>query len=270
MNLGSLLKKLKVRTMRLFARGNRRLMVELVWAELKLADQNSILGFLWSCLNPVLMLLIMYFIFKFSFSQKIPAYPLYLLVGIACVNFFIATTTYSTKVFSINRDFILNTTVPREMVVLSRLFVHTYKFIIELALCLILSFVYGVFSGGQIFLLLPLLLSYMALILSFSFLLSLLYCFVRDIEHIWMLLSRLFLFVTPIFYKLESVSLLFRNFIYWANPITPYVISFHEIIIKGGNLNLYNYLYALVLGLALLILSYSIFLAIENFALERS
>ena len=132
-------------------------MVELVWADLKLTDMNSILGFLWSCLNPVLMLLIMYFIFKMSFSQKIHAYPLYLLIGIACVNFFIATTTYATKVFSINRDFILNTTVPREMVILSRLFVHTYKFIIELALCLVLSFAYGVFSASQILLLLPLL-----------------------------------------------------------------------------------------------------------------
>jgi ABC-type polysaccharide/polyol phosphate export permease len=245
-------------------------MVELVRAELKLTDHGSILGLLWSFINPVLMLLVMYFIFKMRFGQKIHAYPLYLLIGISCANFFIATTTYATKVFLINRDLVLSTAVPREMVILSRLFIHTYKFIIELTFCLILSSVYGTFSAGHILLLLPLLFSYMALILSLSFLLSLVCCFVRDIEHIWMLLSRLFFFITPVFYKLESLSLFFRNFIYWGNPITPFVISFHEIIIKGGNLNLYNYAYALTLGCVLLILSYSVFLAVENAALERA
>jgi lipopolysaccharide transport system permease protein len=270
MNLSSLLMRLKARAKRLFTKTNGNLLTELVRAELNLTDQNSILGFLWSYINPALMLLVMYFIFKMRFGQKIHAYPLYLLIGIACANFFIATTAYATKAFSINRDFVLNTTVPREMVILSRLSIHAYKFVIELSFCLVLSFFYGVFSASHIFLLLPLLFSYIALVLSFSFLLSLTYCFARDIEHIWILLSRLLLFVTPIFYKLESLSLFFRNFIYWGNPLTPFVISFHEIIIKGGNLNLYNYVYALTLGCVLLILSYSVFLAVENFALERA
>jgi ABC-type polysaccharide/polyol phosphate export permease len=153
MNLRNLLKRLKARAKRLFTKANRNLMAELVRAELKLTEQNSILGFLWSYVNPILTLLVMYFIFKMRFGQKIHAYPLYLLIGIACVNFFIATTTYATKTFFINRDFVLNTTVPRETVILSRLFIYAYRFTIELALCLLLSFIYRVFSASNILLL---------------------------------------------------------------------------------------------------------------------
>ena len=269
MNFKNLPSRLIIRVKKLFTKSNRNLLKELTWSEFKLTDYNSILGILWSFLNPVLMLLVMYFIFRERFGQKIYAYPLYLLIGIVTVNFFISTTSAVTKVFSANRDFVLNTTSPRELVILSQLFVNTYKFIIELAVCLILSMIYGVFSVSHALLLLPLLLSYLFLILSFGFLLSMIYCFVRDVGYVWMLMSRLLLFVTPVFYKLNYTSEPFRNAIYWGNPITPFMMSFYEIIMNSKGFHIFNYLYALVLGFILLIFGYLIFLSVENHAMER-
>ena len=270
MNFKNLPSRLIIRIKKIFTRVNRNLLRELTWVEFKLTDHNSVLGVIWSFLNPVLMLLVMYFIFRGRFGQKIYAYPLYLLIGIITVNFFISTTTATIKVFSLNRDFVLNTTSPRELVILSQLFVNTYKFIIELAVCLVLSMFYGIFSSIHVLLLLPILLSYLFLIIGFGFLLSMIYCFVRDIGYIWMLISRLLLFVTPVFYKLNYAYSSFSKAIYWGNPITPFVISFYEIIMNSGSFHLSNYLYALVLGFLFFIFGYLVFLSIENNAMERA
>jgi len=262
--------KLIIRISKLFSKKNRNILRELTRSEFKLTDHNSILGISWSFINPSLTLLVMYFIFKGRFGQKFYAYPLYLLIGIITVNFFISATSASIKVFSSNRDIVLNTTSPRELLILSQLFVHTYKFIIELVICLVLSLFYGIFSPIFILLLLPLLLSYLFLIASFGFLLSTVYCFARDIEYIWVLTSRLLFFVTPVFYKLNYTSPSFRNAIYWGNPITPFLTSFYEIIMNSGSFRLSNYLYALLLGFIFFVFGYFIFLVIENSTVERA
>jgi lipopolysaccharide transport system permease protein len=264
------IKRLATRIARLFSKANRNLLKELVRAQIKLTDHNSVLGFLWSLINPVAMLLVMYFIFRERFGRGITAYPLYLLIGISSVNFFVTATTYAIRIFSVNRDVILNSNAPRELIVASHLFMLTYKFIIELAFCLILSFFYGMFSLVNVVLLLPLVLGYVALITSVGFLLATIYCFNRDIEHIWMLLSRLLFFITPVFYTLNNTSLFFRKIIYWANPLTPFTVSFHELIMDRGHIQVANYLYALILGGLFLIAGYSLFFAIENTALEKA
>jgi ABC-type polysaccharide/polyol phosphate export permease len=179
------LKRLKGRIKKLFTGANWNLLREMTRAEFRLSDHNSILGVLWSLINPVLTLAVMYFIFRDRFGKTIHTYQLYLLIGISCVNFFIAATASLVKVFPDNRGFILNTTAPREIVILAKLFIHTYKFIIELALCLALSLYCGVFSSAGLLAALPLLLSYIALVLSFGLILSVSYCFVSDIGHIW-------------------------------------------------------------------------------------
>jgi ABC-type polysaccharide/polyol phosphate export permease len=268
MKLSVFLKKLKTRFFQLFTKSNWNLIVELIRFEFKVADRNSILGILWSFLGPLAMLTVMYFIFRTRFGQGIRAYPLYLLLGIVCVSFFVTVTTYMLKIFFLNRDTVLNSTVPRESIILSNLSIHSYKFIIELAFCFLLGIFYGLFTWKLILLLLPLLVAYLGLVLGTSLLLSLFYCFARDIEHIWMIASRILFFVTPIFYTLDRISPLARKIVYWGNPLTPFLISFRQVFM--GELNLPNYIYSLFLGSGFFIIGYYVFIVLENIALERA
>lgn len=268
MKFSIFLKKLKTRSLQLFTKFNWNLLAELVRAEFKVTDHNSILGVFWSFLGPLAMLLVMYFIFRARFGQGVHAYPLYLLLGIVCVNFFVTVTTYMIKIFFVNREILLNSTLPRESIILSHLSIHSYKFIIELALCGFLSIFYSLFTWNSILLLLPLLVAYLGLVIGISLLLSLFYCFARDIEHIWMIASRLLFFATPIFYTLDRISPLARKIVYWGNPLTPFLISFQQVFM--GKINLFNYMYSLLLGSGFFILGYYVFIVLENTALERA
>jgi len=268
MPLSNFANRLKLKVDRLFNKSNWNILTELIRANFKVQDYNSILGIFWSLLGPVMTAVVLYFIFRMRFGQSIREYPLYLLVGIACVNFFVTATTYTINIFFVNRDFVLNSTVQRETILTSALATHTYKFLIDLALCLILSVFYDVFSWNILVLILPLSIAFIALTLGVSLILSLLYCFAEDIRHIWMLITRLFYFVTPIFYTLNHLHPLTRKVVYLGNPLTPFVISFRGVFM--GNLEFAAYMHSLLIGFIIFAIGYWAFIAIENTAMEQA
>ena len=261
--------KLKLKARRLFSTHNHNLLLELIYADFKVYDRNSVLGIFWSLLNPASTLLIMYCVFARNFGHGVKFYPLYLLIGVVMVNFFITTTTKMIKSLSSNRNIVLNSTIPREDFILADLFVQTYKFIIELVLCCLLSLLYGALAWQNLPLLLPLLLAYIGLVLAVGLIISLLHCFAMDIEHFWAIASRLFLFITPVFYSLDHISPFFSKLIYWFNPLTPFLLSFRQIFINDAPMNLINYLYSIFWGCGALVFGYFIFLLFENLAIER-
>lgn len=263
------MKKLSVRFKRLFTKQNWNAVLELARANFRITDHNSILGVIWSLLVPLSLFLVMYFAFRSKFGEDIYAYPLFLLLGISCINFFITSSTYMTRIFYVHRGLISNSVMPRENLVVTDIFIHAYKFFIELFLCCLLSLFYGLLTWKSILLLIPLLMVYLAFTLGIGLIFSLVYCFTRDIVHIWMILSRFLLFATPIFYTLDSLSPGLAKIIYWLNPLTPFLISFREVLMGVGALNISNYFYSLFLGLGFFILGYYAFMTNESIAMER-
>ncbi len=254
---------------KLFDRPNRNLLRELIWSKFKMGDQNTFFGILWSLAGPLVFLLIMYFIFRQNFGHGVYAYPLYLLLGIVCANFFITATGYISRIFFYNRDIVLNTTIRREILILSESFVHIYKFMIELAICYILSIFYGLFSWKGFILSLPLFSAYIVFVLGISMIISLAYCFTRDIYHIWTILMRMLFFVTPIFYTLEKLPRLAKELIYLLNPLTPFVISFHEVFMSKGRIDWFTYAYSMFLAVFYFGLAYYLFVLFENKGMEK-
>ena len=76
------------------------LLKQLVKTDFKLRYQNSILGYLWSLLRPLFIFLILYLVFtKFlKVGDKVPHYPVYLLLGIVLWNYFVEVTLGSVSV----------------------------------------------------------------------------------------------------------------------------------------------------------------------------
>ncbi len=268
MQKNNILNKFKLRIKKLFTKKQFFLLRELIRANFMVTDHNSFLGIFWSFLGPLTLLVAMYFIFRVNFGSSIQAYPLFLLIGVVLVNFFITSTLYSTKMLVLNREFVLNTITPRETLILSGVAIYAYKFLIELAFCYLLGIFYKLFSWGNLLLLFPLLIACIGLAIGISFIFSLLYCLARDTEHIWTIMSRLLLFATPVFYKLEIFSSPIREGIYWLNPLTPFLISFREIIMAQKSINIFIYIHSLCLGVFFFILGYLVFIKFEAMAVE--
>jgi lipopolysaccharide transport system permease protein len=186
------------------------------------------------------------------------------------VNFFITATTHLLKVLIHNRDISLNSTIPRENLVLATISINAWKLGIELVICTMLSMGYGFYSWRSALLFFPVLVAFLALVLGVGLALSLFYCFTRDVEHVWAIFSRLFLFITPVFYTMESLSPTMRAAILYLNPLTPFLMAFRAIFLNEGVLGALVLGHCLFLGAAALSVSYFVFLRLEGAALDRT
>ncbi len=261
---------LAARVHRLASADNRALFLELLRAGIKVNDHNSVLGTLWGLLNPITLFLVLYLVFRKHFGAGIDAYPLFLLVGVSVLNFFTAATRALVTVFAANRHLLLNSTIPRETLVAATVATHAYKLVVELVLCGAVSAWYGRLAWSTVLGVVPVLLGLVALTLGIGLLGALAYCFVRDVEHLWGLGTRLLLFVSPVFYDLSSLSALPRTLIYWANPVTPFLVAFRGLFIQAGQFDALACIHSVVVGLVVLTVAFAVFLRWEGEAVERA
>ena len=263
-------RRLRQRAARLFTSSNANLLRELASANLQLSDHNSILGAAWGLLAPGLMLGVLWIVFGSHFGRGVAAYPLYLLVGIVTVGFFLTATRYLMTLFQTNRSVLLDSTVPRETLIVSNLIPHVYKFGIELLLCIACATTYGLLSWRIGLLLVPLVIAYVAFVLGIGFLLAIAHCFTSDVEHVWMITSRLLFFATPVFYTLDSLGPVAQRAVYWLNPVTPFVLAFRNVLLADEALDPVVHAHALAVGVASFLVGYGVFLRWESLAVERA
>src|SRR5690606_13456912 len=97
----------------------RELIWKLSWGEFKLRYKNSILGYFWSLLEPLLMLTVMYFVFSNLMKVQVEYYQLFLLMGIILWNFLSRSTNIG--LFSIvgRPDMVKKIYFPRDIFVIS-------------------------------------------------------------------------------------------------------------------------------------------------------
>jgi ABC-2 type transport system permease protein len=257
------------RIARLFSGAELEILVALVRAEFKGSDQGSALGAIWSAASPLVALVVLYVVFHRHFGEDIPAYPLYLLLGIVLVGFFRSTTSDLMTLFSHQRSLLMNTTVPPLTVLLAAASTNISKLLGQLLICTALSGFYGLLTVRAL-LLLPLLVGFVALTLGVAMLLCTIRVFFKDTGHLWRLGSRLLFFATPVFYTLDSMSPQTRPLLFWLNPLTPFLIGFREGLMHLGQASWETFLYSIVIGLVALAIGYWAFLLRERQAVEMA
>lgn len=231
----------------LFSRRSLECFVALMRAKIALRYYTSLLGSLWGIIGPLAMLAVLFAVFSSSYGEKLGKYPLYLLLGISCVNYFNGATIRCMHALKADRALVLNTPVRRELSVLSEVVLPTRLYIVELLLCAFISWCYGSLSFK--ILLLPLIIVIQAAFAAGAGLIAALaYCYLRDFENVWYLVTRLMLFATPVFYSLDMVDAVVGAFVYWLNPLTPLLLSLRQAVIAGSQFEPSVFAHALLVG----------------------
>lgn len=232
-------------------------------------DYCTVGGVVLCLLNPFLTLAILHGVFSSHFSKTLQSYPLFLLIGIICVNFFVNGTASVMGVLKQNREIILNSVLYRECLILAA-FIHAgVKFLMELFLCLAFSAMVGELAWQRIWLFPTFLLSLGAFVLGTGMALSLLFCFVRDASHLWSLIGRLLFFATPVFYSLDGVSPKAAFLIQHLNPVTPFVLVLRGALMKSATLYPSAIIECLGIGMVSLIAGCALFFQYQSLSVEN-
>ncbi len=218
----------------------RYLLTNLVVRDVKARYKNSILGILWSMLNPLGLMLVFTIVFTVmgrGAGQR--AYPVFVLVGIIPWHFFSGSLTSGTSSILLNSPLVKKVYFPRELLPLSSLLSNLVNF--GFSLLVLVLFIYAFGIGLTIHALwVPLILiTQLIFTLGVTLLLSAITVFYRDVLMMMQVAVQAWFFMTPIFYPFEffgdSSTILGITFnpaqvMRWVNPMASIVDSYRTVL----------------------------------------
>jgi len=226
--------------------------------DLKIRYRNSVLGVLWSFVEPLLLLAVLFVVFSTMFRFEIPNFPIYLLLGIVCYRFFQNGTTLALNSLTNRSATITQIYFPRSIPGLSAGITSAIMLIFELM-------VLGIFMAAFQFiptitiLLLPLVLMLeLLLVLGIALPLSVLNAKFKDTEFIWGVVLSAGFFLTPIFYQFDMLPEAVRNVLQFS-PMVQIVTMAHHVVLYGTLPSINTVLYAVGSISAITAIGYLIF-----------
>lgn len=208
------------------------LIKQLVARDFKTKYKRSVLGILWSFLNPLLNMGVLYIVFSTLFRFDIEHYPVYLLAGIVMFNFFSESCGLTLESITGNASLITKVYVPKYIYPLTKALSSLINLLISMIPLLMAALISGI-HPTKAYLLLPFpLICIMLFSLGVGMLLSVSMVFFRDTKFLWGVLSTIWFYLTPIFYPIsiipENISWILK-----VNPIYYYVDFMRTCVISG-------------------------------------
>lgn len=204
----------------------------LLWKENKLRYMGSWLGYLWSLMPPIAMVISYYFVFKYILRVQDPTFLPHLVIGSIHWALFTQIIGQSPDVITGNAGIVQKVYFPRILLNLAMIITNLRFWLIGLGIIIIfLPLLKGQYSVAMasypaVFIL------FMMMMVGFSLFVSALNIVFKDIKYLLEVIFQFWFWMTPIVYKVEQVPEEYRAF-FMLNPVTPYVIAAQDIFVKG-------------------------------------
>jgi len=193
--------------------------VVLAEKDFKLRYRNSVLGFVWSLLNPLAYMVILTVVFSFLLHSSVPNYAPFVLTALFIWRFFQIATSQSLYSIVGNPSLVTRVYIPRTLIVLSSNLANLLGSSLEVIVLLPLLILLGVHLEVHALFLPAIILMEFVLIFAISLLLASLNLKYRDVSQIWDIVIQLGFFLSPIVYDENSIPTRYQ-FLYSLNPIT--------------------------------------------------
>jgi lipopolysaccharide transport system permease protein len=240
----------------------RDLILRLAWSDFKLRYKSSALGFFWSLLEPLLMLVVLYVVFSNLMRVQVEHYQLFLLLGIILWNFIDRGTSMSIWGIVGKPSLVQKVYFPRDILVISTCITALMMTALEFVVFIIFMVIFRVLPEVTVAYFPILFILEFFIILGLSMALSALNVYFRDVQFIWRLIVQVGFFGTPILYPIT----IFPENIRWIvmlNPMAQIITMMRDCTLYGISPEPANLAYVAVCTLVLLLLGYSIFARLE-------
>ncbi len=240
----------------------RDLILRLAWSEFKLRYKNSALGFLWSLLDPLLMLVVLYFVFTNLMRIQVEHYQLFLLLGIVLWNFLDRGTSMSIWGIVGKPSLVQKVYFPRDILVISTCIMALMMTVLEFVVFIIFMAVFQVMPGLTIAYF-PIIFAFqLFIVLGLSLALAALNVYFRDVQFIWKVIMQIGFFATPIIYPIT----IFPENVRWMvmiNPMAQIITIMRDCILYRTGPEASSLAYLAVCSVLFLLAGYLVFDRLE-------
>ncbi|MFD1826347.1 MULTISPECIES: ABC transporter permease [Mumia] len=251
--------------------GVRKIFLLLVRRDLKVRYANSVLGYVWTVLDPLLMSLVYWAIFSMLFARDVPGdepYIVFLLAGMLPWQWFNSTVSQSSKALRSSSRLIRSTNLPREIWVLRVVASNAVEYVFALPVLAGFLIAFQVPLHWNMLITLPLAMLLMATLLcGIGFALSVLTVLVPDLNRVVQIFLRLFFYASPVLYTTTRLPEDIR-WVYVANPVADILQLFRSGIFPHY-LNWLHVGYAAAVSVAILAFGWWIFARLERTVLKE-
>lgn len=236
----------------------RELLKTNIKKEIRGKYKGSWLGVIWTFLNPLLMLLVYSFVFPYILRIKIENYTIFMMVALIPWNFFTSAITSGVGCIVANDNLLKKVYFPREIIPISVVTSALINFIIT---CIIM-FIF-IMASGLNFSIYALLMPIIIIIqyiftLGFTFILSAITVFIRDVDHFVGVFLTLAFYATPIIYTPDMLPNKFQ-WVMKLNPMAQMIEAYRDILYYKQLPDFYSLGAWFVIGMVILIVGYLIF-----------
>jgi lipopolysaccharide transport system permease protein len=247
----------------------RELILNLVATELKARYKNSTLGFLWSMLNPLAMMMVFSIVFGVIMpNPAIDKYPLFLLCGLLPWNFFSDGVSSSVNSIVGNANLIKKVYFPREVLPIASVLAQLVNFLLAFLLLFVALLIFRARFSPWLWMLPILILVQTCFTIGIALLLSTLNVFYRDTMIIINVIMLAWFFLTPIFYAAATlptsylvygVEINVQRLLFILNPVASLINLYQDLLYFGSRTQFDFFGRTVVTALAVLVLGYWVF-----------
>jgi lipopolysaccharide transport system permease protein len=246
----------------------RELTKNLIIRDLKIRYKNSILGVLWSLLNPLFMTLVFTIVFTLMLRRGTEDYPVLFMSGYLPWSYLAASVSTSITSIVGNAPLVKKVYFPREVLPLSGVLANLVNFLLSLIVLFVLMFAFSVKVTPAILMLPLIILTQTLFVLGLGFFLATANVFYRDTQHIMQVVMQAWFFMTPIFYPIDTlpqaanilgITVNIQLWIRRLNPMASLVASYHDVLFYGVPTGWDFFLRTFITCLIILVAGYLVF-----------
>jgi lipopolysaccharide transport system permease protein len=241
----------------------RELIKILTISDLKVKYQSSALGFAWSMLNPLLLMLVLYLVFSNVFKMTQDNFALYLLIGIISWRFIANGTMSAMSAIVGKSSLVTKIFIPRKVLVLSTVLSAFISSLLEFLVLAPLLVVLGAGLSPYILLFPFIHIIYFFIVYGISLILASLYVYYRDLTQIWDVLMQIGFFLSPIVYPLSTVPTEYMSY-YMLNPMTVMIQMYRDVLLYHQMPSPWDVAFTLLAGIGITLIGSAIFQRLER------
>lgn len=214
----------------------RQMISSMVRKDLRGRYKGSVLGFLWTFINPLLQLVVYSFVFSVVMKARVeegPGFYLFLFVGLIPWIFFSAALTGGSVSIIQQKDLVKKIYFPREVIPIA----YVTSSFVNMLLSFIVVFIVALFAGVRFnpigILCLPVIMFVEYLMcIGIAFVTSAVTVYFRDLEHILGIVAMAWMYLTPIVYPEDYCPERLQKYLH-LNPMTSVVAAYRDVIYYG-------------------------------------
>lgn len=244
------------------------LLTQLMARDLKLRYQRSILGFAWTLVNPLILLLVFYFLFHLVLSVDVRRFSSFTFIGILAWFWFSSSLTQAVSSITQSRELLRRPGFPVPILPVVSVSVAFIHFVLSLPILLFLILLEGEWPT-LIALTLPVIVGIQFLLsLSLGYVVAAANVLFRDTRHMLTALLQVFFFLSPVFYDPSVVPEKFQP-LYNLNPMVHILGAYRNVLLKDLCPDMMPLLGILILSIGILHLAFKGFLRVSDRFVEE-